>query len=264
MNASEFREAQVVIGESHDELAAALGQTPHVVRAWGDGRVAIPRAYARQLAWMKAAAERRAALQTSGLPECEWLHGTEGAFDGDDTKAILKHAALVEKHVDTCPVCLARTRFVDERFGPMPDMPQTGFMRIIGWGARLPAWSRPAAFGAAALGAVVTLRVAFSLPTLVSRPRQLGVGLLAIVAAASAGAIGGFAYSLVRPVFRPLGRIGEYLTGIACVFAYMGALVIVAPLAFGERLITDTPSAVIFGVVTVFFGLILGHSLFRE
>ena len=60
-----------------------------------------------------------------------------------------------------------------------------------------------------------------------------------------------------------LSFVGAYLTGIVCVFAYMGALLIAAPVAFGEPLVEERSDLVVFVVVSLFFGLIMGHSWFR-
>jgi len=118
--------------------------------------------------------------------------------------------------------------------------------------------------GALVLGAIVSVRILFALPVLFSSPGVLGGALLAVGAAAGAGAFGGIAFSLTRPVLRKLGRPGDYLTGIVCVFAYMGALAVAAPNAFGEPLIHDSSEWVIFSIVSLFFGLVIGHSWFRQ
>lgn len=102
------------------------------------------------------------------------------------------------------------------------------------------------------------------MPLLLSAPTKFGEALVAVVTAAGAGAAGGFAYTLTRPTLQRLGRLGDYLTGIVCVFAYMGALVLVAPVAFGEGIIEDRVGLISFVVVSTFFGLVVGHTWFRR
>ena len=84
---------------------------------------------------------------------------------------------------------------------------------------------------------------------------------MVILAAAGAGAAAGLAYSLVRPTLRTRGVVGAYLTGIVCVFAYMGALAIaVSDIGMFE----DRSGVVIFTLVSLFFGLVMGHTWFRD
>ena len=263
VNTTEFQAMRQRLQQSDEELADFLGVSPGTVLAWIEARREVPRRYAQQIEWLAASAEREAALRDSGLPECHWMQAHVAKPLADDQDAVLKHVKAANDHVEGCPVCRAREQFIEERFGPMPPMPQSGWMRVFAWIERIPPWARPAAVGAAILGAIVSLRVAFALPVLFSNPDKLGEALLAVAAAAGAGAAGGFAYTLTRPSLRRLGRIGDYLTGIVCVFAYMGALALVAPLAFGERLIKDRAGLIVFVVVSAFFGLVVGHTWFR-
>jgi hypothetical protein len=264
VNATELRQARTTLGQSEEELAANLGVAPDLVRTWGTGRTAVPRRYAQEIEWLVAVAEREDALRTSGLPECGWMEAHVQKPLPDDPDQIPAHLETGNRHAETCDVCVARDRFVAERFGPMPPMPQPGWMRVVAWFERVPSWARPAAVGAVILGAIVSVRILFALPLLFSVPAKLGEALLAVFAAAGAGAVGGFAFTLTRPRLRRLGRIGDYLTGIVCVFSYMGALALVAPVAFGERVIKDQASLIIFVVVSAFFGLVVGHSWFRD
>ena len=264
MTAAELVAARKALGLTDIDLALELSVTPDVVRAWETGSSRIPRRRAEHIQWLVAAAERKAALRASGLPECEWIRAQNERPLPSNADAIHERIQAVKAHALTCPVCKARERYIEKHFGPMPAFPQPGWIRIFGWFERVPAWARPAVVGALVLGAIVSVRILFALPVLFSSPGVLGGALLAVGAAAGAGAFGGIAFSLTRPVLRKLGRPGDYLTGIVCVFAYMGALAVAAPNAFGEPLIHDSSEWVIFSIVSLFFGLVIGHSWFRQ
>ncbi|HJU66700.1 MAG TPA: hypothetical protein VJ650_00530 [Gemmatimonadaceae bacterium] len=264
MTAEEFTAAKRTLGETDDQLAATLGVTPHVVRGWAEGKARIPARQAKYLTFLVAAKERQVALQESGLPECDWFRAHEDTPVPENTDELIKHAEALERHHEQCPTCQAREKYLGERFGPMPSLPTPGWVRLFEWVERLPPVARPAALGAALLASLVLIRVIFSFPRLIKTPDALAGAGLAIVAAASAGAVGGFAYSLTRPTFKRLGRPGDYLTGIVCVFAYMGSLILAAPWAFGESIVEDRAGWVIMAIVSVVFGLVIGHTWFRS
>jgi hypothetical protein len=177
---------------------------------------------------------------------------------------LLEIANEMKEHSKTCPECMAHARFLDEHFGPMPALPAPLWLRFFGGIASIPSWARPAAIGAIVLGAMTMVRVLFALPLLMSHPEKVGEALVAVLAAAGAGAAGGAVYSLTRPTLRKLGRPGDYLTGIVCVYAYMGALALAAPDAFGETLINDGTDLVALAIISAFFGLFVGHSWFAK
>jgi hypothetical protein len=264
MTPEEFREARQVLRETDDELASTFGVTPDVIRAWSRGTVRIPRRDAQYITFRVAAAERSDALKESGLPECEWMLTNDVPFETGTAEELVREAETLERHFQACPACQAREKYVTERFGPMPSPPSAGFLRLFEWVEHVPPIARPAAVGAALLATVVLLRVVFSLPRLLRTPSELTGAALGLVSAAAAGAIGGFAYSLTRPTFKRLGRPGDYLTGIVCVFAYLGSLAFVAPFAFGEAIVDDRGGWVIMAIAAVFFGLIIGHTWFRS
>jgi len=263
VTAAEFAVARRTLGWTDDEVAAELDVSTAVVRAWAAGDVAVPRRHARQLVWQAAIAERQAVLRESGLPECAWLR-THLETIPDDAGGMERHARATAGHLESCEVCRAHERYEAEHCGPLPPPPGSAWFRVFQWIERVPAWARPAVVGAAILMGIVLLRMLFLVPALMADPGRLGEVALAIVAAGGAGAVGGLAYSLTRPSLRKLGVAGAYLTGIVCVFAYMGALALAAPLAFGERIIEEWADLVIFAVVSLFFGLVMGHSWFRD
>jgi len=198
------------------------------------------------------------------LPECAWFRAHENPPDTEKTEDFIKYAEALERHFRHCPTCQAREKYVSERFGPMPSPPSVGLLRLFEWVERLPPTARPAAVGAALLAALVLVRVVFMLPQLVKSPAGLATVGLALVAAAAAGAIGGFAYSLTRPAFKRLGRPGDYLSGIVSVFAYVGSLAVAAPFAFGQPMLEGRAGLVALVICSIVFGLVIGHTWFRS
>ena len=136
--------------------------------------------------------------------------------------------------------------------------------RLILFSQRLPAWLRPAFFGAAILFLIVGARMLFAIPMIVKQHKALEFAL-GLLAATAAGAVGGFGYTFLGAPSRRIPVFGPYIAGVISVGAYMVALLIAIPvISPSEPLVTDGPSAIIFVVVTVFFGLIFGHAAFRE
>jgi hypothetical protein len=58
--------------------------------------------------------------------------------------------------------------------------------------------------------------------------------------------------------------VGPYLAGILTIAAYMGALLLASPFFSAEPLVKDRSDLMLFAGITLFFGLIAGHSWFRE
>jgi len=128
----------------------------------------------------------------------------------------------------------------------------------------IPRQLRPALYGAALLIVVVGGRMLFAAPALARQqasPLQL---LITLLAAGGAGAAGGLVHGFFGDRLLALPRLGPYIWGVACVSAYMLALVLLAPAAFGERLVADAADAVLYGVLTVFFGLLMGYGYARK
>ncbi len=261
MTSADLAAARRVLGETDDQLAASLNVTPHVVRAWTNGTARIPRAMGQRIRWLVASAERGAALERSGLPECTWLREHRTPPQSDELEPLLAHAKAIDEHRTDCGVCQARDRFVAEHFGPMPPYPFADWTGAFSWIERLPPWARPAAVGAVLLAALVLVHMVLSLPKLFASPGLLGAAGVTLLAAAAAGALGGLWYSLTRPLFRRLGRPGNYLTGIACAVAYMGGIAVLGPFVFGEPLLKDRADWIAFLAITVLFGLVVGHSM---
>src|SRR5215204_5283589 len=106
MTGAEGKAARERLGLDVGTLAAELGVTPHVVGAWEAGAVAVPKAYAGELAWRVAAAEREGALAASGLPECPTVRELELALETHPPrgqKEQLKNMEALLKHAEQCP-----------------------------------------------------------------------------------------------------------------------------------------------------------------
>lgn len=272
MNSMELAAARQRLGLTPDELAAELDIPPHAYRACEAGRAQLPRRTARTLAFLVAAEERRAALEASGLPSCEWIAEWDRRSppDAATPAAMMHHLEEAQTHEAGCAVCQARDRFVRERFPDMPTPPLPGWMRLaaatVDWFDARPAWARPALFGAAALAGMTVVRALFMLPAAGSNPRVLLHALAAIVLAAVAGAIGGLVYAFAGRPLRRIPVVGPYLAGIVAVAGYMGAIVALMSLVSDEAMIGDDPVAMIFALTftSVLFGCVVGHQWLRE
>lgn len=129
---------------------------------------------------------------------------------------------------------------------------------------RLPRWSVPAVSGAILLAAIVSLRLVFALPRLLDEPGEMADALMVVAVAAAGGAAGGLVYSFVgRPLLRT-PHVGPYLTGIATVAGYMGALGVLMPYVDPEapNFFGDPVGRIVFAICVLMFGIFLGRSWF--
>lgn len=268
MTADDLTRARALLGLSPGELAAEIGLTEHVVRAWEDGSLRIPRQYALQIAFRAAIAERQAALAASGLPECSWVaRWMNGAPQGPGER---EHFAALRRHAATCPDCTARARFIEQNFPPMPELPVPAVLkatRIAGtWLEKRPPWLRAAAVGAGALGVFTVLRLA-GLAISGEAPSVLE-GFLLVVGGILGGAyLGGVArvtYAIVRDPLRRMGRAGDYAAGVLCVWVVLLAAFLPMQLLTGRPAFAtpNDAAAVAFGGAIV--GVIIGHLWFRR
>jgi hypothetical protein len=269
MTAEDLTRVRALLGLSPGELAAEMGLTEPVVRAWEDGSLRIPQQYAIQIVWRAAVAERQAALASSGLPECTWVARwmdvapPRGPAQRGHLDALRRHAAV-------CPHCTARAHFIEQNFPPMPDLPVPAPIRALRAAGkvlkRLPQWLRATVVGAVAVGLFAILRVA-GMTIAGEAPSLVDATLLiagSIVGGAYLGAVAGITYAIVRDPLRKIGRAGDYVTGILCVWAYLLASVIPMQLLTGRPAFAtpEEAGAVAFGGAVV--GAIIGHLWFRR
>jgi transcriptional regulator with XRE-family HTH domain len=262
---AQLRSALAELGWSSEQLSDELSVENEQLEAWERGDQVIPAIVAQRIRWHVANAERERALRASQLPECDWVANWEDSTppEDDDLDATLAHLESLQQHAQACSVCTARERFLSERFAPLPPYPMPARFRLLGSLGNLvehvPPFFRPPLVGALILGGIVAVRVVFAVPSLLRTPAEFLGALAALVAAAGAGAVGGVVYSVVRPPLRHLGRAGDYITGVASVAGYMGALIVVAPVAFGESLAEGVEAWIIWGITSLLFGLVVGH-----
>ena len=238
MTPEEFAIARGKLGWSDEKLAAELGVSPKAVRGWADGSLRIPKHEAQSVAWHAALVERQAALQAAGIPECDWVKAWEAEPLPKRTEDLEPHFKRVETHADQCPICQERERFLRERFPPMPELPVTGLPGVmLGWQrwlSRFPEWTHPVFNGAAIVAALVAMRIVVMVPRGVS-----WIMLVALVGGALFGAIGGLAYSALRPYIAAGGGRKSFAQ-ILVLLAYCTAGLAVAlpgPITLGSFLV---------------------------
>jgi hypothetical protein len=270
MTATDLTRARALLGLSPGELAAEIGLTEPVVRAWEDGSLRIPQQYAIQIVWRAAVAERQAALASSGLPECAWVTTWMDAAPPRGGAAQREHLDALRRHAAVCPHCTARARFVEQNFPPMPDLPVPPAVRALRAAGtmlkRFPGWLRAAVVGAVAVGALTIVRVA-GMAIGGEGPSPLNALFLiarSIVTGAYLGAVAGITYAIVRDPLRKIGRAGDYVAGILCVWAYLLASVILMELLTGRPAFAtpDEAAALAFGGAVI--GALIGHFWFRR
>jgi hypothetical protein len=270
MTAEDLSRARALLGLSPGELAAEIGLTEPVVRAWEDGSLRIPQHYAIQIVWRAAVAERQAALASSGLPECTWVTRWMDAAPPRGAAAQREHLDALRRHAALCPHCTARARFVEQNFPPMPDLPVPPTVRALRTAGtalkRLPGWLRATVVGGVVIGAVTVLRVA-GMVVGGQAPSLLDAVLLiarSIAEGAFLGAVAGITYAIVRDPLRQIGRAGDYIAGILCVWAYLLASVIPMQLFTGRPAFATPDEAGALALGGVFIGAIVGHFWFRR
>jgi hypothetical protein len=122
------------LGLTSDALAAELNLTPGIIAAWEEGRINPSRRAEQWLTWRGAMLDRDEAVSASGLPECTTLRAVATHITtADGSKTARQRADAVLAHLGTCPTCLARKRFLDERFPPMPPPPLPLGLALIVW-----------------------------------------------------------------------------------------------------------------------------------
>jgi hypothetical protein len=268
MMAAELVDVRTRLGLSAGSIATQFNVTPAVVEAWESGSLAIPARVGEDLAYRAATYERAEALRLSGLPECAVVTGLRTKLQARGAGATVAELRAIAAHSTTCAVCQARDKYIADRFPPLPAPPARGLQGAIQAVMirvqRLPAWARPMAYGGIIVGVFAGLRG--SLTMLLHGPSWQALAIIgvAILAGMYLGAVGGAAYTLVRPWSHRFGRTGDYLTGLACAYAYGLAIAIPEALFDHSANFRDPATWIIAVVLSTVFGLLIGRSWFRS
>lgn len=268
MSATELAAARAELGLTAEEFATELELTPERYAAYEAGRARLPKYQAKLVAFQLACARRDQAVAQSGIPLCPWIEQW-GREAPSDAKAESGRAYLerLEAHTKSCDICQARERFIHEHFPEMPRFPMPGGMGIllgaISWVEDRPEWMRPALYGAALLAAMTALRVVFLLFGVFRHPKLLLLAVGAMALAALGGAAGGLVYSFIGRPARRVPVVGPYLAGIVAVAGYMASILGLIALGDGSSPVKGGAMVFGFGVITILFGLVVGHSMFR-
>jgi hypothetical protein len=268
MVAAELVDVRTRLGLSVGSVATQFNVTPAVVEAWESGSLSIPARVGEALAYRAATHERAEALRQSGLPECAVITDLRAKLQARGAGATVADVRAITAHSATCAVCQGREKYIADRFPPLVPPPAQGLQgaiqAVIIRVQRLPAWSRPMAYGGIIVGVFAGLRGALMM--LVHGPSWRGLAVigLAILAGMYLGAVGGATYTLVRPWSRRFGRPGDYLTGLACVYAYVLAIAIPEALFDHSASFRDPAAWIIVVILSTGFGLLIGRSWFRS
>ena len=138
------------------------------------------------------------------------------------------------------------------------------FMRLVETFAKLPRWLQPMVFGATLLFVVVAGRMVFELPEAFASGASFGEAAVVLLAATLAGGIGGLGYTLLGVPARKIPEVGSYAAGLIVVTCYMVPLLLFEHF-FSEDPIIDSALGVACAIiVTIIFGLVMGHTWFEE
>lgn len=267
MTGLELAQRMSVTKVTLDELAESLNRHRDEVSSWLASERSLPRGLVRELEWHLAVRVRDEQMRASGLPSCPWQEAHSDVPQGD-TKALEQYIAEIDAHAKTCPICERRAAYA-ATLPPLPPVPMGPYLRFLGNVAlavgRLPQWARPAAVGGLLIGGWTLVRaiILVAVRRAPVTPKLLLTVLAALGLGIYGGLVGGIAYALIRPPSRRLGRAGDYVTGIVCVYAYLAAFGIPAALFTSEEMFRSTTGWVILLIVGAVFGVVVGHSWFR-
>lgn len=256
MNRDEFRAAIGTLKSAGTDIGEALGVSSAKVSQWERGASRVPRIRARQIKWLLKANEDRERRAAAALPHCDWADGlteryqerlTATAKGAGVLEAVEAYTAEMDEHRSRCPTCSSNQEWEDRHLSNLGPFPMPGligfFMGIFG---RVPQQFHYALLGGLFLGGIVALRLAFLVVVVVFRfpgvaesLRLLGGGVTVVVAASAAGAAGGLVIPLTAPLRRTMGMMGDYLTGVLVMEAYMWSIAGILPLAVGGSAIGD-------------------------
>lgn len=261
--AADVAAARAELGLSRTELAAHLVVPVQAVDAWEDGRSTVPRRYARQLRFEVAHGAQQRALEAAGLPQCEWMAGWERRFEAASDRRATKLLEEVDPHFAGCERCRARDAYARDHLPALPEPPVAGWLAALRWTSRqierLPAWTRPAVWGALILPAMTVFRAAIEVVITGRLPTPVLVQALAFTA--GMGAVLGGVYGGVGALARGRGRVAHYLISLA----------IIAPPIVGtgvalarDGAVAALPVFLLFVAIALILGVGVGHVHFTR
>jgi hypothetical protein len=218
----------------------------------------VPRKFARQVQWAIWAARRDVAIAQAGIPECDVLKALVARSDQPDLKE-------VTRHLNTCAICVARSKYLDEHLEPAPALGGSLLMRALPLVERLDGLPKSAAYGSLALLGMGGIGVPLLLVVGIARmdpTMVLGAFALFLVLVLT-GAAGGVVHYYTRPM-REAGSMGHYASSVLTVYGYLAAVFGIVALAalFGSDLhemVTTRVGWIASAVIGAFIGLIFGH-----
>jgi hypothetical protein len=92
----------------------------------------------------------------------------------------------------------------------------------------------------------------------------LGLIIGAIIIGAYQGGVAGITYAIVRDPLRKIGRAGDYIAGVLCVWAYLLASVLPLQLLPDRPEFAHPDRAPALALGGAIVGLIIGHLWFRR
>jgi hypothetical protein len=268
MTGPELLRRRTELGISLEELAESIQEHVDQVRGYERSPGKLPTQLGIQLEYAMAWMDRTNRLNAAGLTSCPEMEQIFAGMKPGRKGEVERRIKLADQHTLTCERCQAREAMM-KTFPPLPRVPMPAsarfFLALNAQIQRLPAMLRPAVWGAVMIGGMTLVRAGFYFLFHPARPLQaIGAVCAAIGVGAYGGAVGGVAYGVTRPRTLRFGRLGDYLTGIACAFAYLFAFAIPINLFTDDDMFRGTTSWLIFVVLALVFGAILGHSMFKS
>jgi hypothetical protein len=269
MTGTDLARRRTELGLSHDQVGEWLNEHADQIAAWERISGPLPAGLAKRLDWALANERRERDLEAAGHPPCPEatrILATPPEIGADGQLARYK---LAQAHAAKCPRCQGRMAAI-ATLPPLPPLPLPAWMslfaKVSGQVARLPAALRPAAWGALLMGTWTSAKVVLRLLIFPAGfSPQLAVTVLeAIGLGTYGGAVGGAAYTLVRPRVRHLGRPGDYLTGLACAYAFLLAFGLPVALFTDDRTLQGPLGWGMFFVFATIVGLAIGRSWFKS